>query len=119
MGAALDYSGGEDLYTGGVGYQSDGTFSAPNSAVMPQPVDAGGGAPAQYGSQVLDIFKFGVGVWQQNSARQDMIDLRRWEATNAGLYQQGQAAAIYGSRGQVGILGIAAVGLILFLALKG
>lgn len=119
MGAALDYSGGEDLYTGGVGYNSDGTFSAPNVAVMPQPVDAGGGMPANYSAQILDIFKFGVGVWQQNEARQDMIDMRRWEATNAGLYQQGQSAAIYGSRNQVGILGIAAVGLILFIVLKG
>jgi hypothetical protein len=119
MGAALDYSGGEDLYTGGVGYQPDGTFYAPSSSVMSQPVDAGGGAPAQYGAQILDIFKFGVGAWQQADARKDMIDLRRWEATNAGLYQQGQSAAIYGSRGQVGILGIAAVGVILFLALKG
>ena len=119
MGAALDYSGGESLYTGDVGYNPDGTFSAPNVAIMPQPVDAGGGVPAKYGAAILDVFRFGVGVWQADRQRQDMIDLRRWEATNAGLYQQGQAAAIYGSRNQVGILGVAAVGLILFLALKG
>lgn len=119
MGAALDYSGGEDLYTGGVGYQSDGTFSAPIPSVMPQPVDAGGGPPANYGAQILDVFKFGVGVWQQNNARQDMIDLRRWEATNAGLFQQGQNAAIYGSRGNIGLMGIVAIGLIAFLAMKG
>ena len=117
MSAALDYQyGGDTLYTG---YQNDGTFNSPAVAVMPQPVDAGGGPPANYGAQVLDIFKFGVGVYAQNEQRKDLIDLRRWEATNAGLYQQGQAAAIYGSRGQVGILGIAAVGLILLLVMKG
>lgn len=102
----------------GVGPNSDGTYGIPSAAVMPQPVDAGGGPPANYSGQILDLFKFGVGVWQQADARQDMLDYRRWESTNAGLYQQGQAAAIYGSRNQVGILGIAAVGLILFLALK-
>lgn len=117
MSAYLDYSGGGDeLYTG---YQNDGTFQAPASAVMVQPVDAGGGPPANYSGVVLDIFKFGVGVWNQREQRQDMIDLRRWEATNAGLFQQGQAAAMYGRPGQVGVLGIAAAGLILYLLMKG
>ena len=104
---------------GGVGPQNDGTYGAPPSSVMPQPVDAGGGPPANYSGQVLDIFKFGVGIWNQQKQRQDMIDLRRWEATNAGLYQQGQAAAMYGRPGQIGILGMAAIGLIVFLAVKG
>ena len=102
----------------GVGYQNDGTFGTPSAGVMPQPVDAGGGQPANYSGTILDIFKFGVGVWSQNKQRQDMIDLRRWEATNAGLYQQGQAAAMYGRPGQIGVLGIAAVGVLLLFALK-
>lgn len=117
MSAYLDYQGGGDaLYTG---YQNDGTFQAPSVSVMSQPVDAGGGPPANYSGAVLDIFKFGIGVWNQTEQRKDMIDLRRWEATNAGLFQQGQAAAMYGGQGQVGVLGIAAIGLVLLLVLKG
>jgi len=120
MSASLDYSMGEDLYTGGsmIGPQDDGTFNSPATAIMSQPVDAGGGAPANYSGAIMDIFKFGVGVWNQREARQDMIDQRRWEATNAGLFQQGQAAAMFGGRGQVGFLGVAAVGLIVLLALR-
>lgn len=103
----------------GVGPNTDGTYGIPQTAVMSQPVDAGGGPPANYGAQVLDIFKFGVGVWQQQSARQDMLDYRRWESTNAGLYQQGQTAALYGRQGQMGIFGFAAIGLLAYLVLKG
>ena len=102
----------------GVGPQNDGTYGIPPTAVMSQPVDAGGGAPANYGSQILDIFKFGVGVWNQRENSKDMLDYKRWEATNAGLYLQGQNAAMYGGRGQIGVLGIAALGLILLLVMK-
>lgn len=115
MSAYLDYSGGgEALYTG---YQNDGTFESPPQAIMPQPLDAGGGPPANYSGAILDIFKFGVGVWNQAEQRKDMVDMRRWEATNAGLYQQGQAAALYGANGGIGIMGVAAAGLILYLLL--
>lgn len=103
----------------GVGPQNDGTYGIPSPAVMSQPLDAGGGPPANYGAQIMDVFKFGVGVWQQNEARQDMLDYRRFEATNAGIYQQGQAAALYGRQGQLGIFGVAAIGLVMYLALKG
>jgi len=82
------------------------------------PVDAGGGPPANYGSTVLDIFKFGVGAWTQSQNNSALIDLRKWEATNAGLFQQGQAAAMYGKPGQIGVLGIAAAGLMILLLMK-
>lgn len=119
MSAYLDYQGGgESLYTGDIGPQNDGTFGTPDAGIMPQPVDAGGGPPANYSGAVLDIFKFGVGVWNQREARQDAIDQRRWEATNAGLFQQGQNAAMFGGAGQIGVLGIAAIGLVLLLVLK-
>lgn len=101
-----------------VGPQNDGTYGAPAASVMPQPVDAGGGPAGNYSGQIIDIFKFGVGVWNQNEQRKDMVDMRRWEATNAGLYQQGQTAAMYGGGGQIGVLGIAALGLVLLLVMK-
>lgn len=102
----------------GVGYKEDGTFGAPAAAVMPQPVDAGGGQPANYSGMILDVFKFGVGVWNQQKQQENLIDLRRWEATNVGLYQQGQAAALLGTQGQMGVIGLVAVGLVLLIALR-
>lgn len=75
-----------------VGPQSDGTYASPVS--MPQPVDAAGGAPGGYAQQVLDVFKFGVGAWQQQQQSQQMLDYRRWEATNAGLTQQGRTSPV-------------------------
>lgn len=114
MSASIDYAGGEGLYTG---YQNDGTFESPPQAIMPQPVDAGGGPPANYSGATLDLFKFGLGALERYQTRQDMIDLRRWEATNAGLYQQGQAAAMFGGNGRIGLVGVAAAGLILYLLL--
>lgn len=119
MSAYLDYSGGGDaLYTGDIGPQNDGTFGTPDAAVKPMPVDAGGGAPANYSSTILDVFKLGVGAWTQTQNTSAMVDLRKWEATNAGLFQQGQAAAMYGKPGQIGIMGIAAIGLLVLLLMK-
>lgn len=74
------------------GPQTDGTYEIPDVAWAIQPTDAGGGAPAQYSSGILDIFKFGVGVWQQQQNQQQLLDYRRFEATQKGLYQQGQPA---------------------------
>lgn len=75
-----------------VGPQSDGTFGIPYSAGAVTPYDAGGGPSANYGGQIMDVFKFGVGVWQQQQNNTAMLDYKRFEATQAGLYQQGQAA---------------------------
>lgn len=74
------------------GPQSDGTYVSPVG--MAQPADAGGGPAASYGQQILDVFKYGVGVWQQDKARTDLLDYRRWEATNVGLTQQGRAGLV-------------------------
>lgn len=74
------------------GPQTDGTYNIPTTAMAVQPTDAGGGPPADYSTSVLDLFKFGVGVWQQDQSQQRLIDYKRFEATNSGLYQQGQPA---------------------------
>ena len=81
--------------TDNVGPQSDGTYVIPETGLTVPPADAGGGAPASYSSSILDIFKWGVGVWQQGEQQKSMLDYRRWEATQAGLAQQGQTAAQY------------------------
>lgn len=77
-----------------VGIQSDGTFSTPVTAQVPNPQDAGGGSLGQYAPQLLDIFKFGVGTWAQANSQSNLLDYKRWEATNGGLYQQGNAAGV-------------------------
>lgn len=77
-----------------VGPQTDGTYNIPDLAVMAQPLDAGGGSAAQYGGAVLDIFKYGVGLVAANQSQQNMLDYKRYEATNGGLYQQGSAAGV-------------------------
>ncbi|WP_426303892.1 hypothetical protein ACN9MJ_12795 [Acidovorax facilis] len=126
MSAWLDYtggdgaggSGGEDLYTGGsdgVGYNFDGTYSAPDVSIVAAPVDAGGGPAGSYGSAVIDVLKFGVGVWNQREARQDMLDYRRFEATQRGAYQQGQPALTFTSGGNV-LGGASGIVLIAFVA---
>lgn len=131
MSAWLDYTGGdgpgglggEDLYTGGVGFQSDGTFSAPAVSMVPQPVDAGGGGVGNYGSTVMDVFKFGVGVWNQNQQQQRLLDYKRFEATQYGAYMQGQPALTLGANGRIvgGASGVVlvAVAVAALLLLKG
>ncbi len=87
-------------YLGGVGAQSDGTYNVPDIAITAQPTDAGGGGLGQYSQQILDVFKIGVGAWSANQQQQNLLDYKRYEATNAGLYQQGTAAGLrIGSNG--------------------
>ena len=113
-------------FSGDTGPQSDGTYSIPGVAVTAQPVDAGGGGVGQYSSQVLDIFKFGVGVWANNQSQQNMLDYKRYEAAGGGLYQQGNTAGIKatGNGVQVGVsngmvMMVAAALALLLLTKKG
>jgi hypothetical protein len=84
------------IFTGdssSVGPQPDGTYNYPDAAQPNnQPWDTSGGANGAYNSQVLDVLKYGVGVWQQDQSRKDFYDYKRFEATNGGLFQQGSFA---------------------------
>ncbi len=95
-----DWSGVADATsaTTGVGPQTDGTYGAP-SATTPsnQPWGVGGTTGGNYAGQVLDVLKFGVGVWQQDQARQDFYDYKRFEATSGGLFRQGVYAGGFGA----------------------
>lgn len=92
------YGTGSDtgIFTGdssSVGPQADGTYNYPDAAQPNnQPWDTSGGANGNYGPQVLDVLKYGVGVWQQDQSRKDFYDYKRFEATNGGLFQQGSFA---------------------------
>lgn len=119
MSAALDYAAGGDAgYTGSfVGPQTDGTYGSP--VVAPQPADAGGGGAASYSSQILDVFKYGVGAYASLQQQQNMLDYRRWEATGGNLTQQGaarpgQTAGGAGmSQGMLLLIGVVVVALVL------
>lgn len=77
---------------GSVGPQTDGTTIVPDVATVVTPNDAGGGPPATYGNTILDVFKYGVGVWQADKTQTRLIDYKKFEATNTGVYQNGVPA---------------------------
>ena len=95
-GTSPDYAAGQGpTVDQGIGPQTDGTnLPAYSAATIAQPADTAGGQPAGYGSQILDIFKFGVGVAQQQANQQAFFDYKKFEATSGGLYQQGKAAQL-------------------------
>lgn len=97
MSAYLDAQTGDPYYTQSVGPQADGTYGIPPTGQAVTPIDAGGGPSGNYGPAILDIFKFGVGAYQQNQNMTAAYDYRRFEATQAGLYQQGRPANLYGN----------------------
>jgi hypothetical protein len=88
-----DAGGFTDPYStdpGSVGPNMDGTYTAPDVSGTPAPADAGGGAPANYSQQVLDVFKYGVGVLGQYENQKQMLDYNRWESTQYGPVVQGR-----------------------------
>lgn len=113
-----------DITYGGIGPQDDGTLLLSDIALMPQPNDTAGGIPATYPQGILDIFKYGVGVWQQQANQSAILDYKRFEATNGGLYQQGRGAAVPrassgGGMSSLAMLGIGAVIVFALLQHKG
>lgn len=91
---------------GSVGAQPGGTYILPDAAQPNnRPWDTPGGTLGQYGSDVLNILKLGVGAWSQYQARQDFLDYKRFEATAGGVYQQGQRAGGVDAQGRVVVQG--------------
>lgn len=104
------------------GYNTDGTYTMPAAGQAIQPKDAGGGQPANYMPQILDIFKYGVGVWNQQRQQQALIDYKRFEATQLGTFMQGQPAMLGVTNS--GLTGSVSTGMLIiigvaFLLLKG
>ena len=117
----------EDNITGsydlGVGPQSDGTSITPGAGIIPSPVDAGGGAPASYSKDVLDLFKVGVGAYSQQKQQSNLLDYKRYEATQMGLWRQGQPAlfsnSAQGGTGNLVVLAAIVIGAVVLLQEKG
>lgn len=96
-----------------VGPQTDGTYAIPSAAQPNNSPQNTAGYPADSSSSALDILKYGVGVitnaWQFNS----MLDYKKFEATNGGLYRQGAPAPLSVQAGGMGsplILALLALG---------
>lgn len=77
-----------------VGAQPDGTYAFPQAA---QPVNNPSNT-AGYSSLTPDwvgnVLTQGVGVLGQYFSNEQMLDYRRFEATNGGMYQQGRPALL-------------------------
>lgn len=112
MSAYLDSQVDDPYYTDSIGPQSNGTSIPAPASVTPVPVDAGGGPAGNYSAQVLDIFKYGVGIWNSQVQQQNLLDYKRYEATALGINAQGRPAAY----GAVQVGGTANLNMILLIA---
>lgn len=106
-----------------VGPQSDGTIGTPGAGITPTPVDAGGGAAGSYRKDIIDIFKYGVGAYSSSKQQSDLLDYKRFEATQLGLFRQGQPAlfssANNGGLGNLVVLAAIVIGAVTLLQHKG
>jgi hypothetical protein len=77
---------------GNIGAQTDGTTIIPYEAQPNnRPWDTGGGVLGGYGADVLNVLKFGVGVAAKSYDNRQLLDYKRFEATQGGAFQQGVA----------------------------
>lgn len=117
------YLSGMDTLDSSVGPQTDGTVMPANASITPTPADAGGGAPASYAKDILDVFKYGVGAYTSQKNYQSMLDYKRYEATNTGLYTQGRptvfSQSANGGTGNLVILAAIVIGAVVLLQHKG
>ena len=106
-----------------VGPQTDGTNLVASAAITPSPADAGGGAPASYTKDVLDLFKYGIGAATSQKNYQNMLDYKRYEATQGGLYAQGRptvfANSATGGSGSLLVMAALVIGVVILLDHKG
>jgi hypothetical protein len=74
-----------------IGPQSDGTYNVPATAIPVTGSDTGG-AGYNYAPGVFNLLNNGLSAFTSIYNNQQNLDYRRYEATQAGLVAQGQAA---------------------------
>ena len=116
----------EDNITGdytSVGPQTDGTNLPADASITAAPVDAGGGAPASYSKDILDVFKYGVGAYTSQQNYKNMLDYKRYEATQTGLWAQGRptvfSQSANGGAGGLVIMAAIVIGAVVLLQNRG
>lgn len=75
-----------------VGPQNDGTVIVPNTGQAITGADQAGYG-ANYAPQVFGLLSQGLGAFTNIYNNSQLLDYRRYEATQAGIVAQGQAAA--------------------------
>ncbi|WP_250479020.1 MULTISPECIES: hypothetical protein [unclassified Caballeronia] len=79
-----------------VGPQSDGTYNVPSTAIPVTGSDTGG-AGYNYAPGVFSLLNNGLSAFTSIYQQGQALDYKRYEATQAGLVAQGQAAATVAS----------------------
>ena len=77
-----------------VGPQSDGTNIVPAAGQAITGADQAGYG-ASYAPEVFQLLSQGLGAFTNLSAQNSVLNYKRYEATQAGLVAQGQAASSY------------------------
>ncbi|QDX21765.1 hypothetical protein FP568_11230 [Pandoraea pnomenusa] len=82
-----------------IGPQNDGTYTYPDAAQpLNQPADVGAAATLpNYAPDVFKLLSQGLGILNSDYQMNQMIDYKKYEATQGGLFAQGQAAATVAS----------------------
>ena len=98
------------------GPQVDGTYNIPSTAQQTNNPSNTAGFPSLSSAGALDFLRFGVqsitDTWKFNQ----VMDYKRYEATNGGVYQQGSPAAVAAARASQGnllLIGLAVAGFLL------
>jgi hypothetical protein len=78
-------------YNFSIGPQGDGTYNVPSTAIPVTGSDTGG-AGYNYAPGVFQLLNNGLGVFGNLYGQSQQLDYKRYEATQAGLIAQGQAA---------------------------
>jgi hypothetical protein len=109
---------GSNQYGFSVGPQNDGTYNTPSAALpVNQAVDVGtGSSVGNYAPQVFNLLGQGLGAFTQLYGQNQLLDYKRYEATQGGLFMQGQAAA---SIGQAQIAAASSNKMLLILGIFG
>lgn len=98
-----------------VGPQTNGTYVYPGAAQpLNQPWDSGAPSTGAYSPAVLDLFKTGIQAVSSAYQTNQLIDYKKYEATQGGLFRQG-APAIFAN----GATGTNGSGMLMLLLIVG
>lgn len=92
-------------------FGQNGEELMPDVNYLPQAADNS----ASYGNALIDLFKFGVGTYNDNRLREFEIKTR-YEILNGNLYENGQAANQATSTGQINMMPYILIGGAVLLA---
>lgn len=103
----------------GIGPSTDGTYGIPTTAQPNNDPSNTAGFPSITSGSALDILKFGVSAITDSWKFGQVLDYKRFEATNGGVFAQGKPANIATpSNGAAGsnflLAGLLLVGFLIF-----